>query len=107
MDQYNQRDGKVPGSEPDWIYLGMYRTAANRGGGFLYTYLLVDAVPVVDGGGKADYIRSGDAEPQTLVELSFDEMSNAISNAQFKEIKWAATLSLSLLHMQNRKAAQQ
>mmetsp|Transcript_23702 Transcript_23702/g.36605 ORF Transcript_23702/g.36605 Transcript_23702/m.36605 type:complete len:303 (-) Transcript_23702:4-912(-) len=106
LDENNEKDGSVPGREPDWIFLGKYRTAANRGGGFSFTYLLLDAVPVAEGGGTAEYIRTGDAEPQTLKELSMDEMSYAVQQAQFQEIKWTATLSLSLLHMQNRKAMQ-
>jgi hypothetical protein len=43
-DEYGLMDGfarTVPNVDydADWVYLGRYRTAANRGGGFIYSYL--------------------------------------------------------------------
>ena len=35
-------------SDPNWIPLGRYRTASNRGGGFLTAYLLKSAVKIPD-----------------------------------------------------------
>ncbi|KAL7461018.1 hypothetical protein ACHAXS_001455 [Conticribra weissflogii] len=94
-------DGQVPHAEsdPDWIFLGRYRTAANRGGGFLYSYLLKNAVPLVKGGGTVEYIGSGDDEQQQILYLNEVELMKAVSDGRFQEVKWAATFALSLLHL--------
>jgi 8-oxo-dGTP pyrophosphatase MutT (NUDIX family) len=103
LDQFGIADGKVPDDEPQWIFLGRYRTAANRGGGFVYSYLIVDAVPLVKGGGTDDFLRTGDAEKQELVILSKQQVEAALVRGEFKEVKWTATMSLSLLYMQKRE----
>jgi len=100
LDEYGLADGKTPKNEPQWVFLGRYRPAANRGGGFLYSYLLMDAVPVVESGGTALYLGNGDAEEQKLLSLTKEEVATALLNGEFQEVKWTATLSLSLLHMQ-------
>jgi ADP-ribose pyrophosphatase YjhB (NUDIX family) len=106
LDEFGIADGNVPDDEPQWIFLGRYRTAANRGGGFVYTYLLMDAVPLVKDGGTAHFSRTGDAEKQELVSLSKKQVETALVHGEFKEVKWTATMSLSLLHMQKRKLEQ-
>jgi len=103
LDEYGELDGSVPPDEPDWVYLGAYRTAANRGGGFLYSYLLINAVPLVEGGGTTEYKSTGDDESQKVLRLTKKEVENAIVKAKFKEIKWAATLSLAMLHIQSKE----
>jgi 8-oxo-dGTP pyrophosphatase MutT (NUDIX family) len=103
LDEFGISDGKVPNEEPQWIFLGRYRTAANRGGGFVYSYLIMDAVPLVKGGGTADFLGTGDAEKQELVVLSKEEVEAALVRGEFKEVKWTATMSLSLLYMQKRE----
>ena len=100
LDEFGIAEGRVPVSEQQWVFLGRYRTAANRGGGFLYSYLLMDAIPVIENGGTAEYLRTGDAEEQKLLSLTKDEVTTALANGEFQEVKWTATLSLSLLHMQ-------
>jgi len=94
-------DGQVPRAESDsdWIFLGRYRTAANRGGGFLYSYLLKNAVPLVTGGGTLEYSGSGDDEQQQILYLNEVELVEAVSYGRFQEVKWAATFALSLLHL--------
>lgn len=104
LDEYELAKGQVPANEPQWKFLGRYRTAANRGGGFLYTYLLVDAIPVVENGGTAEYVRTGDDEEQKLLSLTKDQVATALANGEFQEVKWTATLSLSLLHMQMQES---
>ena len=86
-------------NDPDWVFLGRYRTAANRGGGFLYSYLLKNAVPLVQGGGILAYVGSGDDEQQEILYLTEDEVLEAVSEGKFQEVKWAATFALSLLHL--------
>ncbi|KAL3786686.1 hypothetical protein HJC23_002775 [Cyclotella cryptica] len=95
--------GNIPKMEndPDWIFLGRYRTAANRGAGFLYSYLLKNAVPLVPDGGTAQYVSEGDDESQSISFLSDDQMMEMISNGRFQEIKWAGTFALSLLHLRD------
>ena len=87
----------------DRVFLGRYRTMANRGGGFLYHYAVVHAVPLVDGGGTAAYTSTGDdEEEQWLLRLSKDETRSAIETGRFQEIKWAGTMVLALMHIDNR-----
>lgn len=103
FDEFGLADGKVPADEPQWTFLGRYRVQASRGGGFLYSYLLMDAVPVIETGGTAEYMRTGDIEQQTLVTMSKDEVATALAIGEFQEVQWTASLSLSLLHMQKQE----
>mmetsp|Transcript_29640 Transcript_29640/g.39420 ORF Transcript_29640/g.39420 Transcript_29640/m.39420 type:complete len:156 (-) Transcript_29640:540-1007(-) len=91
-------DGRVTKEEIDWLFLGKYRTAANRGGGFTYCYLLKNAVDIVPGGGTKDFKPEGDAESQLFVRLDRTQMLLALANGDFKEIKWTATVAMALLH---------
>lgn len=96
--------GRIPPNEndPDWVFLGRYRTAANRGGGFLYSYLLKNAIPISQGSGNRIYGgRSGDDESQKILYLSQEEVFTALSEGKFQEVKWAATFALSLLHLKD------
>ena len=89
-------------NDPDWIYLGRYRTAANRGGGFIYLYLLKNAIPLLKDGGQTNYKGAvGDLEKQQILHLSEVEVMEALSNGRFQEVKWAATLALAMLHIKN------
>ena len=89
-------------SDPDWIYLGRYRTAANRGGGFIYSYLLKNAIPLLKDGGQTNYNGAvGDLETQKILHLSEVEVMEALSNGRFQEVKWAATLALAMLHIKH------
>jgi 8-oxo-dGTP pyrophosphatase MutT (NUDIX family) len=96
------QDGSVPPDEPDWHYFGVYRTAANRGGGMSHLYLLDNAVPLLPGGGTSSFRSSGDNEEQEILLMTMDQTRDALYNAEFKEIKWAATVSFSLLHLHGR-----
>lgn len=90
--------------DTDWIFLGRYRTAANRGGGFLYSFLLKNAVPLIPGGGTVEYQGTGDGEAQQILYLSKEEVMKAISEGRFQEIKWAATFALAMLHLDGMPA---
>jgi len=98
LDAFKLSRGYVADDE-DWIYLGKYRTAANRGGGFIYTYLLKNAVPILPEGGTQAFKSSGDDEVQNIKFLSISEVEKSTMNGEFQEVKWAATLALSLLHL--------
>lgn len=88
------------GSDSDWVFLGRYRTAANRGGGFLYSYLLKNAVPLLPGGGTIDYVgATGDDESQTILYLTEAEVMEALSYGKFQEVKWTASFALAMLHL--------
>jgi len=111
VDSHNENDlksnlakGIVPeGEMVSWVFLGRYRTAANRGGGFLYSYLLKDAVPILPKGGTMDFVSSGDDEKQKIVYMSINEISENLLNGKFQEVKWTATIANSLLHLNANK----
>jgi len=89
-------------SDSDWIFLGRYRTAANRGGGFLYSYLLKNAVPLLHGGGTSNYVGgTGDFESQTIMHLTEAEVMDALADGKFQEVKWAASFALAMLHLKD------
>lgn len=98
LDEFGLAVGDVTG-DSDWVYLGYYRTAANRGGGFIYTYLLKNAVPILPNGGTQKFQMTGDDEIQFIKFLSLQEAEESTRDGKFKEIKWAATFALSLLHL--------
>ena len=107
VDEYGLLVGTVPEEETsDWVFLGRYRTMANRGGGFVYAYLLRNAVPLVEGGGTESYQTSGDDESQRLLRLSKDATLQALQTGKFQEIKWAATMSLAVQQLQQDNAQQ-
>jgi len=100
VDEYGLAKGIVPEDESeDWIFLGRYRTAANRGGGFIYTYLLKNAMPVLPNGGTINFVPSGDDEAQKMLFYTMDQIQQHVLDGNFQEIKWAATMANSLLHM--------
>jgi len=103
VDEYGLLDGqsKRTSDDTDWVFLGRYRTAANRGGGFLYSYLLKNAIPLVPNGGTTKYQGSGDNEKQEIQYLSEEEVMNALSKGGFQEVKWAATFALAMLHIKD------
>lgn len=102
VDAFGIPEGQIPTSDDnDWVFLGRYRTAVNRGGGFTYLYLLKNAVPLLPNGGSESYAGTGDDEEQSIIHLSIDEVFDFLSQAKFQEIKWTAALSLSLLHINN------
>ena len=106
MDEYGLPDGlsrPVPSVDfdNDWVYLRRYRTAANRGGGFLYSYLLKNAVPLVPGGGTVNYQGTGDGESQEIMYLAEGQVMKALSEGRFQEVKWAATFALAMLHVRD------
>lgn len=103
VDEYGLLDGqsKRASDDADWVFLGRYRTAANRGGGFLYSYLLKNAIPLVPNGGTTKYQGSGDNEKQEILYLTEVEVVDALSKGRFQEVKWAATFALAMLHIKD------
>ena len=99
VDEYGLAEGVIANDEPDWVFLGRYRTAANRGGGFIYCYLLKNAVPIASLGGTPQFRPSGDDESQDLRLLTLSEIREAVKSGDFQEVKWAATMAQSLLHL--------
>eukprot|EP01045_Picozoa_sp_COSAG04_P007345 COSAG04_NODE_382_length_15412_cov_4.959992_7_plen_236_part_00 len=85
-----------------WHPLGAYRTAVNRGGGTLHSFLALDAVPVAPGTRQV----SDDAERQDKVELSQEELLEAVLAGAFVEVKWTATVALSLLRLPSSRDRQ-
>jgi 8-oxo-dGTP pyrophosphatase MutT (NUDIX family) len=98
----------------EWISLGAYRAAANRGGGTTHTFLARNCEEVImdttsskkrnnnnnnGGGGK---MAVGEEEHQEVIELSRDELLDALLKGKFQEIKWTATVALALLETANQ-----
>ena len=86
-----------------WTDLGSYRTAANRGGGFIHCFLARGATPVRDRGSGAD--ADDDLEERARVRLTRDELAQSLLRREFGEVKWAATAALALLHISETAAA--
>jgi 8-oxo-dGTP pyrophosphatase MutT (NUDIX family) len=87
----------------EWISLGAYRAAANRGGGTTHTFLArncesIDPTATHNGG---VHIAAGEMEHQDVIELSRDELIDALLKGKFKEIKWTATVALALIETGN------
>jgi len=76
---------------PDLVFLGRFRTDANRGMGWCSTFLARRCVPA------AAAPRSDDVERQTLRRLSRRDLCRALLRGAFAEVKWANTVALSLL----------
>lgn len=77
----------------NWILLGTYRTAVNRGGGFSTFYLADDCRP------STTKRKSDDLETQTVVRMSLEEVRKAVLAGEFGEVKWTANIGLALLHL--------
>lgn len=103
IDEFGLADGKTVPNEEDWVFLGRYRTAANRGGGFIYTYLLKNAIPILENGGTENFRVSGDDESQAIHFLTFDQIRSHLMDGHFQEVKWTASIALALAHLQNEK----
>jgi ADP-ribose pyrophosphatase len=74
---------------PEWIDLGHYPIAGNRGVGTAHFYLALGACRVADR--NAD-----DLEEQELLLLSRDEVETALDAGQFKLLPWASIVALAL-----------
>lgn len=102
IDEHGLAKGDTPGIESDWIFLGRYRTMANRGGGFLYAYFLKNAVTLAnEDDGSVAGNPNGDVESQELIKLTNVKLREAIENGDFQEVKWALTLSLALQRVES------
>lgn len=83
-------------TRPDrWLYLGRFRTDANRGGGFVNCFLARHTKPVLTAPGRSD-----DLEQQNLQVVSREHLIELVLENKFAEVKWTATVALSLLRLQ-------
>jgi ADP-ribose pyrophosphatase len=82
-----------------WHKLGSYRVMVNRGGGTLHSFFVDQAEPV------ERRARSDDAEKQQLLQLSENELLEAVLAGQFQEVKWTATVALALLQLRHPPGA--
>ena len=92
----------------EWIELGSYRAAANRGGGRTYTYLARHATTIiqkengniVESSKRTDSVPVpvvGELERQDIIKLTREELIEYLLDGKFQEIKWTATIALALL----------
>jgi hypothetical protein len=106
LDEYGLQDGKVPDKfQRDWTFLGRYRNLGDQGGGFTYSYLLQNAIPVPgadnDKGGTVDFQAplNNLGEQPLLVTMGIQHVKQTIKNGDFPEITGVATMSLALLRV--------
>lgn len=83
----------------DWISMGHYRAAVNRGGGYTHTFLAKNAVLVAHNNKNNEVIGQADYERQDIVKCTQDELLQYVLDGKFGEIKWTATVALSLLRL--------
>ncbi|CAJ1926120.1 unnamed protein product [Cylindrotheca closterium] len=83
----------------DWISLGTYRTASNRGAGTSSLFLAKNAT------GSAQMISTikgqHDLERQDIVRCTEEELLEFVLDGKFGEIKWAAAAAFSLLKLRS------
>jgi len=79
-----------------WVFLGRFRTAANRGGGFCSSFVAqgCDRVPNEAQDNPFDF------ETQDQVIVTMDELRTALRRSEIKETKWVATFGLALMKME-------
>ena len=89
-----------------WRSLGSFATSANRGGGLFHAFFADACVP----SSHTEWIasthpRKGDLESQRELRVSRSELADMVLNGRFKEVKWSAVVSLTLLALDDRNAA--
>lgn len=86
----------------NWVSLGSYRVAVNRGGGTTYAFLAGNSRPIQAASNEKhdSTFAIGESEKQKRVVLSREALLGALLNGEFAEIKWTATIALSILKMQ-------
>lgn len=76
----------------EWTFLGRYRIATNRGGGFCSSFLAQQCDRV-----NAVVVNEFDYEVQKELEMSPAEVRRALQRGELQEIKWTATFALALM----------
>ena len=80
----------------DWVFLGRYRSDANRGGGHVFSFLARRTRLRAPG---APHRPVGDLEVQAAHVVSRAALLECVMQGGFAEAKWTATVSLALLHL--------
>lgn len=78
----------------EWTFLGKYRTDANRGGGFVHTFLAAKSRPA-----ESNRLPSNEMEKQEIVQLPLHQLTSAVLRGDFAEAKWSNTVAIALLRM--------
>jgi hypothetical protein len=86
-----------------WLPLGQYRGDANRGAGNVVCFLARRSRPGSTGG----RIASNELETKKAVKLSRPDLLAALLQNRFREIKWAGTVALGLLRLQQEQSQSQ
>eukprot|EP01062_Namystynia_karyoxenos_P005000 TRINITY_DN11763_c0_g1_i2.p1 TRINITY_DN11763_c0_g1~~TRINITY_DN11763_c0_g1_i2.p1 ORF type:complete len:306 (+),score=48.15 TRINITY_DN11763_c0_g1_i2:125-1042(+) len=79
----------------EFMPLGSYRVAANRGGGTINCFAALRCMPARNRSGGHD-----DLERQERLVLSSSELRRRLLAGELGEIKWAATAALALLRLE-------
>jgi ADP-ribose pyrophosphatase YjhB (NUDIX family) len=79
----------------EWVFLGKFRTDANRGGGFVYSFLATKAKPAPRGVER----NKKEVEQQEIIRMTSKGLHRAVMQGDFGEAKWSNTVSLALLRL--------
>lgn len=82
--------------------LGRFRADVNRGAGWTFSYLATGCKAGVfreEGVDKTNEVGAPDTEHQDLTTISLADILTAVKDGKFLEIKWTATVALSLLRL--------
>jgi len=79
----------------EWIDLGHYTIAGNRGVGTAYLFLARSAHQVQDA-------HADDLEEQQLLQLTRAEIEEALSAGEFKVLAWATVVALALRYLRGK-----
>ncbi|KAL3938555.1 MAG: hypothetical protein SGBAC_006556 [Bacillariaceae sp.] len=81
----------------DWVALGTYRTASNRGAGIGHLFLAQNAA--ISDQQIAEIKGQHDLERQDIIRCTEDELLEIVLEGKFGEIKWAAAAAFALLRL--------
>ena len=76
----------------NWNYLGNYILDPNRGVAAVHLFLALDARRVAEPD-------SDDLEDQEMLEVTREELEQGLNTGEFKQIAWAALVSMALNHI--------
>jgi 8-oxo-dGTP pyrophosphatase MutT (NUDIX family) len=77
----------------EWKAFGTFRTDVNRGGGMISPFLAYNCTR------SREFKESDDLEQHELLYVTRAELQEALSQGMFAEVKWTATVALSLVYL--------
>jgi hypothetical protein len=100
-----EEEMSLSGPASAWVSLGSYRVNVNRGHGLISCFLLLGARPLSSAATAAsagEEYHVDELEKQRGLELTLEELEQAVREQRFKEIKWQATASMAIAEVRRR-----